>query len=258
MIPSRRFTFQLIPLLDLLLIVVFAQYLEGRVQAERDAVDAAARQNVLSRELDEALRQLIALRERMQALQDQAQQAEAQSVELDRLRIQRDLIGDLVGEMFRLPADALDQLLQRRSAAGPGPSADDLAQLKSRLKALAGGSGEQVVEHLLTFGELRKRVDVWELYLQENGEFLLQAGPQRFAFRAETADGFATRLFEAYKTLPESKSMVLLLMSYGDARFKPLKAALDGLPTALLRIRQDAGGRSRCEYAVLGYRPTPP
>src|SRR5581483_9387086 len=227
MLPSRRFSFQLIPLLDLLLIVVFAQYLEGRIEGERQAEEAAARKDILSRELDATLQQLLALREKLAAMEDQVKLAEAQQLEVDRLRLQRDYIGELLGEVFRVPAGTLEPLLKRITAAGPGPSKEDIAQVKARLHALGSGSGEQVIQHLLTFGELRKRVDVWELYLQDNGGCVLQVGGRRMAFRAETSEGFATRLFEAYKTLPESKSMVLILVSYGDAKFKPLKATLD-------------------------------
>jgi hypothetical protein len=258
MIPSRKFSFQLIPLLDLLLIVVFAQYLEGRIAGERQAEVVTASRDLVAAQLDEALRQLLALREKLSALEESARMAETQSVELDRMRVQRDLIGELVGEAFRIPAATIDQLLQQRTSAGPGPSKDDIAQLKSRLQTLSGSSGERVVEHLLTFGEMRKRVDVWELYLQENGGYVLTVGSRRMPFRAESAESFAVRLFEAYKTLPESKSMVLILVSYGDTKFGPLKATLDGLPPAIERIRIDAGQRTRFEYAVLGYRPTPP
>jgi hypothetical protein len=147
-------------------------------------------------------------------------------------------------------------MLKLRTAAGPGPSADDLAQLRSRLKSLSGDSGERVVEHLLTFGELRKRVDIWELNLQGNGEFVLHVGDREVPFRAETADAFTVRLFEAYKTLPEPKSMVLMVVSYGQAQWDIRKAVFDALPQALERIRLDAGNRTRFEYAVLGYRTT--
>jgi len=252
MLPARKFTFQLIPLLDLLLIVVFAQYLEGRIAGER----IAERKDTLSRELDEALRQLIALREKMTALEEQAKAVESQSIELDHMRVQRDYIGELVGEMFRIPAVKVDELLQQRTFGGPGPSAEDKAQLKARLNALTGDSGERIVEHLLTFGELRKRVDVWELLLEENGRCVLNVGSLRVPFRAETADAFAERLFEAYKTLPEPKSMVLITVSYGETRFELRKAAFDGLPPAIERIRRDLSGRSRIEYAVLGHRPS--
>jgi hypothetical protein len=252
MIASRKLTFQLIPLLDLLLIVVFAQYLESRVETEQQQVQAAATQSLLSEQLDEALRQLLALRERLAELEQQVQTAELRGGEADRFRAQRDLIGELVAELFRLPDGSLTSLMQ---AAGSTPSPSDITQLQARIKALAGGSSERVVDHLLTFGEMRKRIDVWELYLEDNGRFVLTVGDKRIPFRAEAADEFATRLFEAYKTLPEPKSLVLLLVSYGDAKFQPLKAALDGLPLALDRIRADAGPRSRLDYAVLGFRP---
>ncbi|HUQ72629.1 MAG TPA: hypothetical protein VM165_24080 [Planctomycetaceae bacterium] len=255
MIPTRRLTFQLIPLLDLLLIVVFSQYLESRVATEQQQVEAAATQSLLSAQLDEALRQLLALKERLTQMDQQMQVAELRGGEADRFRAQRDLIGELVTELFRLPEGSFTALSQ---ATGPGPSANDLAQLQARLKALAGGQSNRVVDHLLTFGEMRKRIDVWELYLQDNGAFVLTVGDKRLSFRAETAEDFATRLFEAYKTLPEPKSLVLLLVSYGDVKFQPLKAALDGLPAALDRIRIDAGTRSRLDYAVLGFRPQSP
>lgn len=252
MIVRRRLSFQLIPLLDLLLIVVFAQYLESRVNSEQQAVEAATTQNLLSAQLDEALRQIISLKERMAELEQQTEVAERRGVEADRFRAQRDLIGELVTELFRLPDGSLSSLM---TAAGPGPTRADIAQLQSRLKSLAGGSSDKVVDHLLAFGEMRKRVDLWELYLQDNGTILLTAGDKRLSFRAESADEFASRLFEAYKTMPEPKSLVLLLVSYGDAKFQPLKAVLDGLPAGMDRIRTDLGGRSRLDYAVLGYRP---
>jgi|UniRef100_A0A7C4QTA2 hypothetical protein len=258
MLPPRKLTFQLIPLLDLLLIVVFAQYLEGRIREERQAEATAAHRESLQRQLDEALRQLLALRETMAALEQRAQQADAQASELDRLRFQRDLIGEVVGEVFRVPEAMLEQVLRQRTAASPGPSADDVAQLKTRWQSLRHERADELVQHLLTFGEMRKRIDLWELHLRENGTCLLQAGSRRVTFRGETPEAFATRLFEAYKTLPEAKSMVLVLLTYGDAKFMLRKAVFDGLPVALERIRLDGGHHSRFEYAVLGYRPLPP
>lgn len=258
MLPPRKLTFQLIPLLDLLLIVVFAQYLEGRIREERQAEATATQTALLSRQLDEALRQLLALREKMTALEARAQLADVQSAELDRLRVQRDMIGELISEMFRVPAGMLEQLVRQRSAAGPGPSRDDLQQLLARWQSLQNGPADRLVEHLLTFGEMRKRMDIWELYLQENGDCMFQVGNRRLTFRGETPEAFATRLFEAYKTLPEPKSLVLVLLSYGDAKFHLRKAAFDGLPVALERIRQDGGQHSRFDYAILGYRPSPP
>jgi hypothetical protein len=255
---TRKLSFQLTPLLDLLLIVIFAQYLDVRSTAHRETIQLEASRDLISAQLDEALRQLIALREKLAQMEQQVHLAEVRSVDADRFRAQRDLIGELVTELFRLPEGSLAPLVQSRSTSGPGPTAADLSLLETRLKALTGGQSERVVDHLLTFGEMRKRMDVWELYLQDNGSVVLSVGDKRLTFRAESADVFAARLFEAYKTLPEPKSLVLLLVSYGDAKFQQLKATLDGLPLALDRIRTDAGGRSRLDYAVLGFRPQSP
>ncbi|MBI1345126.1 hypothetical protein GC163_02440 [bacterium] len=258
MIPARRLTFQLTPLLDLLLIVIFAQYLDVETTTRKETLALSTTRDLLSAQLDQALAQIINLRERMQELQAEVDLSATRSQEAERYRVQRDLVGELVGEIFRIPQTQLDQLLQQRLSAGPGPSANDVTQLKNRLQSLSGNSPERVIEHLLTFGEMRKRIDLWELYLSDNGALQLVVGDKRFELRGETPEDIATRLFEAYKTLPESKGMVLILFSYGDAQFKRLKGTLDALPLAVERIRLDAGGRSRIEYAVQGFRAATP
>lgn len=255
MIDSRKLTSQLTPLLDLLLIVIFAQYLDVESTTRRETVQLEQSRDLLAAQLDEAVRQLVAVRERMLALQDEVEIATGRSQEAERFRVQRDLIGELVAEMFRVPEAALAPLLQQRQAGGPGPSSSDLAAVRRQLQNLSGDAADRVVDHLLTFGEMRKRIDIWELYLTDAGLLVLSIGDKRFQFRAESAEDVAARLFEAYKSLPEPKTMVLILLSYGDARFGPLKATLDGLPNALQQIRADTAGRSRFEFAVLGFRP---
>lgn len=258
MISRRRLTLQLTPLLDLLLIVIFAQYLDAESRAHHQVVAMTTNRDLLSFQLDEALKQLIALRSRVNELQEGEQLAQVRSREAEQFRVQRDLIGEMVAEMFQIPDAAVEQLFQQKNVAGPGPSASDRTQLQQRLKNLSGGSANRVIDHLLAFGEMRKRIDLWELYLSETGELTFQAGDRKHTFRADNPADFATHLFDLYKTLPESKSMVLILFSYGDARFKPLKAALDGLQDSLERMRVDSASRARFEYAVLGFRPVGP
>jgi hypothetical protein len=62
MIPSRRLTLQLTPLLDLLLIVMFAQYVEIRAKAEKQTQEIQSTHEQSQAQLDEAIRQLVALR----------------------------------------------------------------------------------------------------------------------------------------------------------------------------------------------------
>ena len=253
--PGRKLTFQLTPLLDLLLIVIFAQYLEVESLNHRTNVAQAASQQKLTTQLNAALLQLTALQTQLTELELEADVAKTRVAESQRLRVQRDLIGQLVLEMFRVPEAALAQVLQRKAAAGPGPATADVRELEILLQQLAGGTTDRVVEHLLTFGEMRKRIDLWELFLSETGDITLVVGDRKQRFRAETAEDLRLRLYEAYKTLPESKGMVLILLSYGDVRFRSLKSTLEGLPEAISQIRLDLGPRARLEYAVLGYRP---
>lgn len=256
MISSRRLTLQLTPLLDLLLIVMFAQYVEIRAKAEKQTQEVQSTREQSQAELDEAVRQLVALRERMKHLEQQTEEADARAAAAEGYRVQRDLIGEMVGDVFHIPEAALKQLLQQRRTTGPGPTNDDLAQAQARWKAIVGNPGPAIVDHLLTFGEMRKRVDIWEVYVQDNGTTAMTVGSKKQTFRAENATAFSSRLFDAYKALPEPKTMVLVMISYGDAQFGIRKAALEGVPAALERIRADLGNRSRFEYAVLGFRPT--
>ena len=79
----------------------------------------------------------------------------------------------------------------------------------------------------------------------------------REGFRARTAEEFADKLYAAYKSLPQPKSLVVIMLSWGDARADVREAALRALPIVTERMRQNAGGFIRFEYAVLGFQPAP-
>jgi hypothetical protein len=65
-------------------------------------------------------------------------------------------------------------------------------------------------------------------------------------------------MFERYRTLPQPKSLVIVVLSYGNVRAAAYEAALTGLPTVIEKMQADAAGRTRFEYAVLGYDPQRP
>ena len=258
MITRKRLTFQLMPLLDLMLIVFFAQYLDVRTAAKDAASRMQVQQDELQAELSAAAQQLASLRERLTELDELKSERRSLSQEMTRMKVQRDLVGEMVAELFRLPETTVDSIVQDRRALGPGPNAADIRQLKNQLQRLSKDRGEEIVEHLLTFNELRKRCDLWELYIQDDGQIVFTVGNQRQTMRAEDTGAFASKLFDAYKSLPQPKSLVLILVSYGDARLGVRQAVLDGLPAALEKIRADDEGRSRYDFAVLGFRPEQP
>lgn len=256
MIPHRKLTFQLMPLLDLLLIVFFAQYVEMQTLVREESGRLRASQRTLTAELDEALHQLSSLQEQLTALDHVKSERDSLTEDLKRVQFQRDRIGEMVVELFRVPESAIEELL-RETKSGPGPAAAEVRQLKQKWQQLAGDRQKDIVEHLLTFHELRKRCDLWDLYIQADGQIALTVNGQQQILRAEDAATFTDRLFEAYKALPQPKSLVLILVSYGDARLGVRQAVLDGLPPALEKIRADDESRSRYDFAVLGFRPEP-
>lgn len=226
----RRLTFQLASLLDLLLIVMFSQYLEVQIIAEQQ----------------------------VDRLESEQKSSEA---EVEQLRGQLETTGRIFGEMFRLPESTVQKFVQQRNQDGVGMSAEEIAGLQKEFQSLASANGTQVVDHLLTYVEMKKRFDVWELFIEENGAILVTSGTHQKKLQTgvvATPEQFSDELFRIYKSFPQTKSIVLILVSYGDARLVHRTAVLKGLPLVTERMRVDSNGTTRFEYAVLGYRPEGP
>jgi hypothetical protein len=243
----RKITLQLTPLLDLMLIVIFAQYMAMSEQSQHDEARAAQ----LVADAEQQSRLLAAERADVAA-----QRREAELI-AEKAFDQRDLVGQLASELFNLPDDTLAKLLRQRFPDDP-PSDAEIAAMTEEFRRLKSGRGQELVRHLLTFNELRKRCDVWELYVSETGVTTFKTGGSKSEFRASTTAEFAGELFARYRTMPQPKSLVLIVLSYGDVRATTYEAALTGLPLAIDRLQADAAGRTRFEYAVLGYDPRRP
>lgn len=273
---SRRLTFQLTPLLDLLLIVIFAQFLDVRdttteqeqsttTQLSAAQEELAGTQDQLAKifaERNEAEADREFLRKSLQELKDSTSglEIERQSLEesLKRAHEQRDTIANLVADLFDLPDETINELIRTRTPENVRLTPEQVTRLREEFKSFAEQNPGESVRHLLTFEEMRKRCDIWELYINDTGKTVFSGSGQSHTFRAETAGEFATELYERYKTLPQPKSLVIILLSYGDVKASVYEAAVNGLPVVAERMRTDQSGRSRFEYAVLGFNPTPP
>ncbi len=287
MISRRRLTFQLTPLLDLLLIVIFAQFMDTQETTAR--IEQRAEQQV--QQADQKLEQLSALSESaQQKIKDlsalnlqsrrEAAKAEETAIEMEKrtralqqlsekknqelteqlkgAREQRDLVAELVQQLFQLPDQLIDPLLKSKAEPESEKTKAEIERIKQQLQELAGAKAEDVVKHFLTYDELTKRSDIWELYLTENGVFRLKIGKQTTDFRADSASSFVDRFYAIYKTVPQPKSLVIILFSYGDAKASVRFAATQGLPLIAERMRADSSGRTRYEYAVMGFAPEKP
>lgn len=279
MILPRKLTFQLTPLLDLLLIVIFAQYMEvqntSKTQESENQVQLTETQGQL-RTTEQQLQQAIAAhdrsidelklaRERLakvetesrQASNDFAQEKMALEKALQQARQQRDLVGQLSVELFQLPEDSVKEIVRERMRDEPFLSTKEVDELLERYQQMAQDRGSDMVKHLLTYEELRKRCDIWQVYVADNGRTTFSADAQSSDFRANSADDFATKMFERYKALPQPKSLVIVLLSHGNLSLAQYDSVTIGLTRATERMRADSSGRTRFEYANLGYEPAP-
>ena len=271
-----RLRFQLTPLLDLLLIVVFAQFLEGREadRARGERADRAITQIVEQIEAADAARaaalaeeraRLAETRETLEGRNAALIEERDRAVEVARqaVRSARDADAgvarstDLLADVLDVPAEALRDV------------AADAAAVERRIEELKERKGFEVLRFLVGYEELLKRAEVWTLHVRRGGFVALStgAGPgggRVKLLRLETrgqaarADEFVRKLFAAYKTLPQPKGLVVLLVSFDRAaRAGVYQPVLDGLGEAVRRLEADQGGRTQFEFAVLGAAPEP-
>ena len=252
MIPARKLTFQLASLLDLLLIVMFAQYLEVQTVAQQQTERIETERQTSATDMEALQHQLTDLQQQLSQWEDRQRAVDkAEHSDVEQL-------GRLFGELFRIPEATIQKISRRRSQDEAGLSPAEIAALLKEFQSLATARGDQVVDHLLTFAEMKKRFDVWEVYLQENGALVITAGSHQKRLQTgiiETPEQFSDEVFKQYKSFPQTKSVVLILVSYGDSRFSDRLAVIKGLPVVAERMRIDSNGTARFEYAVLGYRP---
>ncbi len=244
----RRVTLQLTPLLDLMLIVIFAQYMEVRLVARQEADRISSERQEIDAE--------------NQSLKEQVDQWELQErkVDQDKHR-ERQQMGQILRELFQVPEATVSKFVQPRGKSeSSGFSPADIADLKARFQQLANSDGDQVIDHLLTFNEMRKQFDVWEFYLEEDGSLLMTVGPNRQQLKSKVVDSpevFVDVVLQVRNQFPPTKNNVLILCSYGDCRLLNRLSMTRGLPAIAERLRRDGQGIQNFEYAVFGYRPQP-
>ena len=248
----RKLTLQLTPLLDLLLIVFFAQYMEVKMIAEQQTERAEVGREEARADLDAVQKQLADLQKQLAEWNQKRRETERTD------HTSREQLGQLFGELFRIPAATIQKIANRRSSDEAVLSPAEIEALKAEFKSLSTARADQVVDHLLTFSEMKKRFDVWDLYIRDDDSLLITAGPHKKRLQPEdieTPELFSDEFFKVYKSLPQTKSVVLIVVSYGDSQLKYRWSVIKGLPTVAERMRLDSNGTVKVEYAVLGFRP---
>src|SRR5690606_13175483 len=141
---GRRLHFQLMPLLDLLLIMIFSLYLEVRLRDETSVDAAEQRAAAAEARLTEERAALAVDRERLAATARENEQR------LDDVVAQQQRAANLVAELFDVPQNLIDDALRPLPAGSPPRTADEVERLRQRFRDLAALRGSDVIEHLFS------------------------------------------------------------------------------------------------------------
>ena len=248
MITRRRLTLQITPILDMLLIVLFMQFLDIKERAA--ALEAQASTSAAS---------VAEMGNQLKAAETAA--TDAQKL-VDRVQEQQAAVARMLGEVFRLTPDETKKFVQEMKAPNlSGPS----SAVEAQLKEFADGSPEPILQHLLTYDEIRKRCDVWELFIDAQNVAHLNTGDRERELRVnlsgtEDADieRFAVELETVYRSLPQPKHLVILMLTYDrGARLTVTEGISAALPKIVDRLTGASTGLTRFEYADLGVRRVP-
>lgn len=258
----RRMTFQLTPLLDLLLIVIFAQSMEVRQQASRVHSELDSERTKIAQRLSQQQQQW---KSHQEVAEQELQQREAS---LEQLREQyaeqfRSIVkqqqqaAQTLAEALNLPGTVVEQIAMLRSANRP-EDAEALERAMSQLPEMVSGRGDELLQFLRRFDEMQKHVSIWELHLQENGKAILTDGEQSATISFQSGDEFVVQAVQETKAFSEPKPLVIVLLSYGDAQAGQRRRLVECMPLFMNRLRTDSGNVRWFDYSLMGFRASGP
>ena len=215
MLPKRRLALQLTPLLDLLLIVMFSQYIENRHRTVAAQEALAAREKALDMRQAEADARI---EQRRQALEKDVDDQKASLAELGRtydekfrsIINQHHQIGSILAESLNLPGNVMAEILKLRTSGSPD-DAERLQEATERLQKLMQARGEEIFRFMLQVDEMQKHVTIWEIHVQANGQALITDSQQSFVTDFSSDADLVSRLFESSKSFSEPKTLIVVL-----------------------------------------------
>jgi len=270
----RRFTLQLTPLLDLLFIVLYAQYIDLQEITRREIAQETERRH--QAELHEeqaaklrtdALQQLSDLNQKVEQFEiekrrlarelelaraETAKEGQARE-ELEKLAAKdRTAIGQLVQSVLRINQDAILEAIQ-------GAPAPDRQRLRASFEEMSTKSAAAVIHHLRATEELKKRADLWEVYIGDDNTVRVTMVGEAMAENLQvlSPDQLANVIAEAARQRGEPKSLVIILLSWSNADRKTRDLTRQALDDVVTVLKADWPGK-RIEVAPLGYTPVPP
>ena len=261
-VSRRKLTFQLTPLLDLLLIVIFAQFMEVEqtsAESERTLDSRLAAVEQREAEFAEKTRQKTEELKAaaLAAVQRENQRREAEYRQrLASINAQQEESGRILAEFFKVPESTINQLLRINPNEALQPR--QATELKQELGKLQQSNGRELLRMLTTYSEMKKRCNIWEVHVTDDDVVEFDNGENVSRLPFANQKGIEDSLFNAYKDSPEPRTLVILLFTYGDAGRGVREPVRLALTNVIDRMRKDRGGRNWFEYVVLGYTPDGP
>ena len=277
----RRLVLQLTPLLDLLFIVLFAQFIDLQEASRREIGQETRRREQETRRREEAERaELEAGKLRTDALSQLSElNQKLEQAEIEKRRLNRELelaraetakegmareeleklaardrvaIGQLVQNVLRINQDSILQAIQ-------GAPAPDRQRLRASFEEMSTKSAAAVIHHLRATEELKKRADLWEVYISDDNTIRVTVVGEVMAenLQASSADQLANTIAEAARQRGEPKSLVIILLSWSNADRRTRDLARQALDDVVTVLKANWPGK-RIEVAPLGYTPVPP
>jgi hypothetical protein len=251
----KRLSFQLTPLLDLLLIVIFAQYMEIQQKAESAQDQLEQQKSAMAEEFTarrDELEQTYAVRS------DQLSETRERYSEYYKSIVQQHRqAGSTLAAALNLPGTVMEEVL-RLTTDGRETDAQHLQAAAEQLKKILPTRGEELFRFMLRYDEMQKHVSVWELHIQENGQAQFTDGERSETVSFGTVEEFVTRAFEASKSFAEPRRLVIILLTYGDTQAGLRRRATDGMPLLVEQLRRDAGNTRWFDFSLMGFRPNGP
>ena len=244
------------PLLDLLLIVMFAQFMDVQSSAQQQVeAEQKRRSEALSaREQFAAANQ--SLRERVDALLGEVRRLEAQvasgAQQREELEKTVEALAAMAHEQLKIPEEAVREVMAN---ATPGQA----RRLLEELSRAGRQSVAEIIRYLRTNVEFRNHWDVWEVYVGADDSVRLTANDNMVAEKlfVTNRDNFLQTV-RPYFDREEPKSTVLILVSWGDAKYRMRNEVQEGVE-ALAGVLQGKWARPKKFYiSVLGYTPQVP
>lgn len=258
---TRRTVFQLTPLLDLLLIVIFAQYMDVRQAGARqenwfrneaeqlvaETSNRADREEAARREVEQ---ELASLRSQYASVREEEIQSKRLRDDLER---QRRILGEFVSQTLNLPPEVVEKLLGRESFKDDKELAKSIEMFKRQT------TGE-AVRHVLSYSEILKRCDIWEFYVdyspsERKHRIKFKVGEEKKEWLRDGIPPFQQDFVSYVRQRPQPKSLVIILSGfvYEDLTYADQLAYRRLLEQSVFDLNATAGGQTRFYFTDLGF-----